>query len=89
MDRSKSYRCIEKLEFIFLFDFNLLGFCDFKRSYFEMLLEEPFDSIGCFLTKINPINIGHMLISEFKEIVGHAIKLNINCSKLGASKSKK
>ena len=68
-------------------------------------LETPFNILMCFKTIREPIYLKDILInyktiekpismrdlriSEFKEIVGNAIKVNINCSKLSASKSKK
>lgn len=53
-------------------------------------LEEPFVGMYCiFAPERKYEKISDLRISEFKKIVGDAMRVNLNCSKLGASKSKK
>lgn len=56
-----------------------------KRYEYSLSLEDPFDAIYCISTK----KINDLRISEFKKIVGDSMRVNLNCSKLGASKGKK
>ncbi len=53
----------------------------------SLALEEPFEAIGC--KGNNKYHTGSLAITEFKKIVGDSMRVNLNCSKLGASKSKK
>ena len=62
-----------------------------KHKYGNTLsLEEPFVGMYCiFAPERKYEKMSDLRISEFKKIVGDAMRVNLNCSKLGASKSKK
>ncbi len=53
-----------------------------------MLFEEPFNYFACF-DRHGTSDMRDMTISEFKKIVGDAMRVKLTCSKLGDSKSKK
>ncbi|MEI7441537.1 MAG: hypothetical protein WCK43_07915 [bacterium] len=60
-----------------------------KDKIEDMLhLEKPFVGIFCIsYPERKTEKISDLRISEFKKIVGDAMRINLNCSKLGASKS--